>query len=148
MGSGAAALAPLWVDPALKANPHLRSARSFFMRRRATWGPFARQRTSIFDPESPQAPLGSPRCPKWPHGAPREPKGSQSDAKESPLGAQGAPKAPKRGRKVAPGNKMRSQSQAKETNKTQNYIHINKIHANSRSTAIQRPTSIDKYRLI
>ena len=53
-------------------------------------------------PKSAQAPLGSPRCPKWFHGVPREPKGSQSDAKESPLGAQGAPKAPKRQPKVTP----------------------------------------------
>ena len=94
-----------------------------------------------FQPESVQAPLGSPRCPKWLQGAPREPKGSQSDAKESSLGAQGAPQAPKRRRKVAPRSKMRSQSHPKETNKTQSYIHMNKIHANSRSTAIQRPTS-------
>ena len=30
----------------------------------------------------------------------------------------------------------------KETNKSQDYIHINKAYANSRSTAIQPPASI------
>ena len=58
--------------------------------------------TSIFYQKLAQAPLGSPRCPKWYHGVPREPKGSQSDGKDSPLGAQVAPKAPKRRPKVDP----------------------------------------------
>ena len=34
------------------------------------------------------------------------------------------------------------QRHSKKANKSENYIHINKIHANSRSTVIQRPTSI------
>ena len=48
------------------------------------------------------SPLGSPRCSKWPRGVPREPQGGQSDAKETPLGAQGVPKGPKRKPKVGP----------------------------------------------
>ena len=60
-----------------------------------------------------------------PLGSPRGPKGTQKEVQS----------CPKEG-------EMRSQSQPKETNESQNYIHINKIRANSQSTAIQRPTSI------
>jgi hypothetical protein len=82
LGLGAAALAPLCAH-----TPHgpLSSARSLFVRRRATWEAFARNWTSILDPKSSQAPLGSPRCPKWSSGVPREPNGGQSDVKESLL---------------------------------------------------------------
>ena len=95
--------------------------------------------------------LGAQGAQKGLSGIQREPKGSQSDPKESPLGAQGAPTGPtgipreaKGGPKWSQGNQNESQRRPKESNKSQNYIHINKIYANSRSTAIQRPAS-NKY---
>ena len=74
---------------------------------------------SMLDPKSSQAPLGSPRGPKWPHGVPREPKGRQSDAKDSPLGAQGFQK---KAQSRAKESKMSSKdTQRKPTN--QKTIH-------------------------
>ena len=94
-----------------------------------------------FGPKVIPSSLGSPRCPQWPHGVQGSQKGDQSDAKEAALGVQGTPKGPNRKPKVAP----RRAKWQNELNKSQNYIHISKIHANSRSTAIQRPTSITIY---
>ena len=81
----------------------------------------------------PKRPLGTQGAPKGPTGIQREPMGVQSDPRESPLGAQGAPKGPNRKPKVIPREQNEFQRHPKETNKSQNYIHINKIHANSRS---------------
>ena len=103
---------------------------------------FAWNWTSIVDPKSSQAPLGRPRCPKWPRGGPSEPKGGQSDARENPLGARGAPKGPKRNPKSPQCKQNEFQRHPTESNKSENYIHIIEIHPNSRSTAIQRPSSI------
>ena len=141
---GAAALAPLCVDLALRGIIP-RATRQIFMHRHRKRSKCLRKWTSVFDPKSSQAPLGRPRfarCPKWSHGVPREPKGGQSDAKESPLGAQGDPKDPKGSPKSPQGKQNELQGHPKETNKSQNYIHINKTPANSRSTAIQRPFSL------
>ena len=78
---------------------------------------------------------------------PTESQGSQRETKMTPRSAPWEPKVPPRlpkgSSKSAQGEQRELQRQSNETNKSQNYIHINKIHANSRSTAIQRPTSID-----
>ena len=81
-----------------------------------------------------------PKVSKWSHGVPREPKGSQSDAKESPLGARDVPKGPKRGPKDGP-RKAKWVPKPFKGDQPITNIHIQRIHANSRSTAIQRPTS-------
>ena len=83
-------------------------------------------------------PLGAQGAP---NGSRSELKGDQNDAKEGPLGAQGAPRLPKESPKSPQGEQRELQRQSTETNKSQNYIHIDEIHANSRSTAIQRPTN-------
>ena len=59
-------------------------------------------------------PLGSPRLPPWQ---------TQKEPKVGPRRGKGGARHPK------------------ESNKSQNYIHVNKIYANSRSTAIQQPAS-------
>ena len=58
-------------------------------------------------------------APKWSKGCPRDPKRAQSRS----MGEKDVEGHPK-------GNK-----------KSHNYIHINKIYANYRSTAIKRPAS-------
>ena len=73
-----------------------------------------------------------------------------SDCKENPLGAQvNRPEGTDEHPKGATGRPESSQSKqnelqrhSKEGNKSQNYIHLNKIYANSQYTAIQRPASI------
>ena len=58
-----------------------------------------------------------------------------------PKWSNGCPKGPKKSPKSAQGKKKGVEGHPKEANKSQNYIHINEIYANSRSTAIQRPAS-------
>ena len=91
-----------------------------------------------------------PKLPLEARGAPNgptEPQGSQMEAKVTSGRAPWEPEAPQRVPKGSPkspeGEQNEFQRHPKETNKSENYIHINKIHANSRSTAIQRPTSND-----
>ena len=142
MGLGAAALAPLCVDNSL---PALSFARSFFMHRHRKRSKYDRKRTTILTQSHPKLHLGAQGAPKGPTGIPREPKGAQSDAKESPLGARGVRKGPKRNPKSRQGKQNEFRRHPKEKTKSQNYIHINEIHANSRFTAIQRPASINSY---
>ena len=66
-------------------------------------------------------PLGSPRCPKGTHWHPKEAK---REARVTPRNAKRSPKTPEK------------------SNKLQNCAHINKIYANSRSNATQRPALI------
>ena len=96
-------------------------------------------------------PFWTPSHPKFHLGAQGAPngftasQGSQMEAKATPRRAPWEPKAAQRLPKGSPkspqGKQNELQRHPKETNKSQNYIHINKIHANSRSTAIQRPAS-------
>ena len=67
------------------------------------------------------------------HGLPRRPKVVQGLSK----GTQKEPKVGPRSKKVG----RRAPKGGQQSNKSQNYIHINEIYANSRSTAIQRPAS-------
>ena len=60
----------------------------------------------------------------------------------SPKWSKGCPKGPKKSPKSAQGEKKCVEGHPKEANKSQNYIHTNKIFAKSPYTAIQRPTSI------
>ena len=133
VGLGAAAPAALWAHWALKA---LNSARSFFVRRRATWEPFARNWGPFWTQSHPKLPLGAQGVPN----GPTESQRSQREAKVMPRRAPWEPKAPKRRPKVVP-RRAKWFPKTPKINKSENYIHINKIHANSRSTAIQRPTS-------
>ena len=93
-------------------------------------------------------PLGARGAPN----GPTEPQGSQREAKVTSGRAPWEPEAPQRVPKGSPkspeGEQNKFQRHPKETKKSENYIHINKIHTNSRSTAIQRPTSIYIYILI
>ena len=59
-----------------------------------------------------------------------------------PKWSKGCPKGLKRDPKSAQGEKKGVGGHPKEANKSQNYIHINKIYEHSRSTVIQRPASI------
>ena len=72
---------------------------------------------------------------------PRQTKATSMASQGVPEWSKGCPKALKRSPKSAQGEKKRVEGHPKEANKAQNYIHINKIYANSRSTAIQRPAS-------
>ena len=117
------------------------SSRPLFVRRRATREAFARNWTSIVDPSQPKLRLGAQGAPNGPTAS----QGSQREAKATPRRAPWEPKAPQRLPKGSPksrqGKKNELQRPPKETNKSQNYIHINKIHANSRPAAIWWPTS-------
>ena len=91
----------------------------------------------------------SPWEPKVPQMAPRSPKRAKGKAKVTPGRAPWEPEAPQRVPKGSPkstqGEQNELQRRPKETNKSENYIHVNKIQANSRSTAIQRRTSNINY---
>ena len=76
---------------------------------------------------------GCPFSTKITRSSPWEPKVPQRD----PPASQGSQREPK----SAQGQQNELQRHPKETTKLQNYIHINEIYANSRSTAIQRPAS-------
>ena len=60
----------------------------------------------------------------------------------APKWSKGCPKGPKGTPKSAQGEEKEVERHPKENNKSQTYIHIHKIYANSRSTAIQRPARI------
>ena len=53
----------------------------------------------------------------------------------------GCPKGPKRNPRSPQGEKREIRRHAKETNESENFIHIIEIYANSRYTAVQRPAS-------
>ena len=95
----------------------------------------------IWTRSHPKLPLGAQGAPN----GPTESQGSQRGTKMTPRKAPWEPKVPTRIPKGSPmwpqGEQREFQRQLNETNKSQNCIHINKIHANSRSTAIQWPTS-------
>ena len=90
----------------------------------------------VWTQSHPKLPLGAQVAPN----GPTEPQGSQREAKEMPGRAPWEPEAPQRvptGSPKSPqGEQNELQSHPTETNKSENYTHINKIHANSRSTAI------------
>ncbi len=96
----------------------------------------------FWTPSHPKLPLGAQGAPN----GPTESQGSQRKTKVTARRAPWEPKAPQRLSKRSPKSPQGEQNEfrrrSNEFNKSQNYIHINKIHANSRSTAIQRPTSI------
>ena len=82
-----------------------------------------------------------PKLPLGAQGAPNGPTESQGSQREAKVTPRRAPWEPKVSQRVPKGH-------PKETNKSQNYIHINKLHADSRSTAIQRPTIIYRYHFV
>ena len=94
----------------------------------STWEPKVPQRDP---PASQGSRMGAKVTPRTALGSPRCPQGTHQHCK----GAKGRSKSPQ-------GEQKDFQRHPKETNKSQNYIHLNKIYANSRSTAIQRPASI------
>ena len=99
----------------------------------------------IWTRSHPKPPLGARGAPN----GPTESQGSQKGTKVTPRGSPWEPKAPQRLPKGSPKSPQGRQNEfprlPNETNKSQNYIHTSEIHANSRSTAIQRPTSIYIY---
>ena len=70
---------------------------------------------------------------------PRRTKAASMAFQGVPKWSKDCPKGPKKNPKSVHGEKKGVEGHAKEVNKSQNYIHTNKISANSRSTAIQRP---------
>ena len=96
-----------------------------------------------------------PKLPLRAQGAPNGPtesQESQREAKVTPRRAPRKPEAPQRVRKGGPklpqGQQHERQRHIKETNKSENYIHLNKLRTISRSTAIKRPTGIDIHIII
>ena len=95
----------------------------------------------FWTPSHPKLHLGAQGGPNGPKAS----QGSQRGTKVTPRRTPWEPEAPQRVPKGSPrspqGDPNELQRHQKETNKSENYIHINKTHANSRSTAIQRPTN-------
>ena len=149
VGLGAAAPAALCAHWRHWRHWRLNSARSLFVRKLATKRLLESHLLGIgrpfWRPSHPKLYLGAQGTPNGPTAS----QGSQREAKATPRRAPWEPKAPQRLPKGSPkspqGEQNELQRHPKETNKSQNYIHINKIQANSRSTAIQRPTSSSYY---
>ena len=124
-GLGVAGQVSLQQDPGDWLN---NSSRPLFVRRLRTWEPFAENWTSNLIRNllnvlrhTKATSMSSQGVLKWSKGCRKEPK-------KSPKSAQGKKKS--------------VEGHPKEANKSHNYIHMNKMYTNSRSTAIQRPASI------
>ena len=127
VGLGAVALAPLpenngdLGDPAGKFRAGIYCAQSSYLRAICSELEVQFCQKPIISAWPDQGDLhGNPRRPKVLHGLPRR---NQKETKVGPRTEQ-------------------IQKHPKETNKSQNYVHIKQIYADSLSTAIQRPASI------
>ena len=137
---GAAALAPLCALAAARGARGAEFREVTFCAQVAYLGAICLRPFST--PSHPKLHLGAQGAPN----GPTESQGSQRKTKVTARRAPWEPKAPQRLSKRSPKSPQGEQNEfrrrSNEFNKSQNYIHINKIYANSRSTAIQRPTSI------
>ena len=127
VGFGAAGQVALQRDPREPGDWRENAGRPLFLCRHCTWEPFVRNWTSDFVKNL----LYAPRQPK---ATPMATQGSSKWSKGCPKGPKGTPKA-------AQGKKKEVERHPKENSKSQTYIHIHKVYANSRCTAIQRPAS-------